>query len=272
MTCLACSTVPPPPLWRTVHALRLRTTLCALRTASSVFVMRIPLAAPPAKLWLQLPLSDSQILFFCLLLTLGTASSINHGNGFIIFGWLSLILLKLTPHKTPYRLKVSIKQCGIDKPCGTLTYRFNISIPLYFKYYKLYLIFVDAMNFFHSTHIMSIKQELINPTFIEFELSLSIFGFMPNHKSGTFDADCQSIFLQLHFSLSPYFHYPLFNFRFYFLTQTGKHVEPNVFCLSEFVKVYLIPNPKKYRTWPIFYVNLYTNKIYFVERVVFRLI
>lgn len=52
-----------PPLWRTGHALRLRTT-------SSVFVMRIPLAAPPAKLSLQLPLSDSQILFFCLLLTL----------------------------------------------------------------------------------------------------------------------------------------------------------------------------------------------------------
>lgn len=95
------------------------------------------------------------------------------------------------------------------------------------------------MNFFHSTHIMSIKQELINPTFNEFELSLSIFCFMPNHKSGTFDAACQSIFSQLHFSLSPYFLYLLFNFRFYFLTQTAKHVEPNVFCLSEFVKAIL---------------------------------
>lgn len=68
---------------------------------------------------------------------------------------------------------------------------------------------------------------------------------MPNHKSGTFDADCQSIFPQLHFSLSPYFLYLLFNFRFHLLTQTAKNVEPNVFCLSEFVKVYLITPKKK---------------------------
>lgn len=68
---------------------------------------------------------------------------------------------------------------------------------------------------------------------------------MPNQKSGTFDADCQSIFSQLHFRLSPYFLYLLFNFRFHLLTQTAKHVEPNVFCLSEFVKVYLITKKKK---------------------------
>lgn len=121
---------------------------------------------------------------------------------------------------------------------GTLTYRFNISIPLYFKYSLQTLSYFCRRNEFLLFYAHNVDKARTNQPSMNSNFLYQYFVLCPttNQVLLTRIANLYShnfTLVLVHFSLSVIqFSFLIFN--------TATHVEPNVFCLSEFIKVYLI--------------------------------